>query len=93
MDLSVQHSKSKDTEPRIIMTFASKSPSNANADGQEESDEKTTTQTLKAYNFAHDELFEQLMEVESGANAEQLQNSLKDKRETAKHVSAQTQSA
>ena len=30
-------------------------------------------QVLKAYNFAYDELFEQLMKVEQGANADELQ--------------------
>ncbi len=36
-------------------------------------------QILKAYDFAHDELFEQLMQVEQGANANELQQTLQHK--------------
>ena len=61
LKLSVQHSKSLDMEPRIIMEFEDKE------------------QVLKAYNFVHDELFEQVMQVEQGANAKQLQDSLRQK--------------
>lgn len=89
MELSVQHSKSKETEPRLIMTFADKTETVSD----EEGNGRTTTQILRAHHFAHDELFEQLMKVEGGANAEQLQLSLKQQRETAKRQSAEAQSS
>eukprot|EP00485_Elphidium_margaritaceum_P024316 CAMPEP_0202712494 /NCGR_PEP_ID=MMETSP1385-20130828/41565_1 /ASSEMBLY_ACC=CAM_ASM_000861 /TAXON_ID=933848 /ORGANISM="Elphidium margaritaceum" /LENGTH=130 /DNA_ID=CAMNT_0049372553 /DNA_START=12 /DNA_END=404 /DNA_ORIENTATION=+ len=61
--LSVKHSKSLDMEPRIVLDFT-------------DDDDGTRTQVLKAHNLPHDVLFEQVMQVEQGAIAEELQQSL-----------------
>ena len=65
LNLSVAHSKSLDMEPRIILDF------------DEQSGDTSKQQILRAHNFASDELFEQLMRVEKGANAQKLQDSLR----------------
>ena len=73
LKVSVQHSKSLDMEPRIILDF----DGDVNDENEESVDR--SQQILKAHNFAYDQLFEQLMKVEQGANAEELQSSLRQR--------------
>ena len=80
LKVSVQHSKSLSMEPRIILDFGDEqNVDNDRNDGEGENEENVNRgeQVLKAYNFASDELFEQLMKVEKGADAQQLQDSLR----------------
>lgn len=73
LKMSVQHSKSLDMEPKIILDFDG-------ADNNEnEQNVNRKQQILMAHNFAYDQLFEQVMKVEQGANADELQNSLRQR--------------